>query len=248
MGSAALWQDLQGQLIFALVAVAGGLLLPGRSTWERLGLGRGRLGTRSGVLALLGFLALSYALYGSVARLGLLEGTTLAELDRVARDQGAAHPGWVFIALALAPALCEELLFRGLLLRLFALRWPGAVAVLGSALVFGAAHLDFVQGAAAFVLGGYLGALTARAGSLRPAILCHAANNSLALAGSVGLLPAGGPAGSPAGLGLALALAALCLALSLRLPRLQAPPPPAEERDTPQGPNSEDHASGSDRR
>jgi len=247
MGPDALWRDLQGQLFFVVLALTGGLLLPGRTLADRLGLGPGRLGAGRVVLTVLGFLALSNALHGGVVWLGLLEGTTLAEIDRVAREQGPAHPGWVWLALALAPALGEELLFRGFLQRLLASRWPAALAVLGSAAAFGAAHLDLVHGVAAFVLGSYLGALTARAGSLRPAILSHAANNSLAVAGSAGLLPEIGTPGTPAQLALALALAATCLVLSLWPARLQPASLPADERGIPRGPN-EDHSSGSDRR
>ena len=247
MGPDALVRDLQGQLFFVALAVAGGLLLPGGTLADRLGLGPGRLGAGRVVLSVLGFLALSHALHGGVVWLGLLEGTTLAEIDRVVREQGPAHPGWVWLALALTPALGEELLFRGFLQRLLASRWPAAVAVLGSAAVFGAAHLDLVHGVAAFVLGGYLGALTARAGSLRPAILGHAVNNSLAVAGSAGLLPEIGTPGAPAQLALALALAAGCLVLGLRPARLQPASPPADERSIPRGPN-EDNSSGSGRR
>jgi hypothetical protein len=247
MGHDALWRDLLGQLLLAFLALTGGLLLPGRTLVDRLGLGRGRLSAGRALLAVVGFLALSNALHGAVAWLGLLEGGTLAEIDRVAREQAPAHPGWVWLALGLAPAVSEELLFRGFLLRLLASRWPAALAVFGSAAVFGAAHVDVVQGVAAFVLGSYLGALAARAGSLRPAILSHAANNSLALAGSVGLLPEIGTPGAPAQLALALALAAACLVLSLRAARLQPASLPADERGIPRGPN-EDHSSGSGRR
>jgi len=228
MGPGALWQDLQGPLLFALLAVAGARLLPGDSWRAQLGLGRGRLGAVRGALALLGFLALSHALHAGVVWLGLLEGTTLAEIDRTAREQGAVHPGWLWLAFGLAPALGEELLFRGLLQRLLARRWPVSVAVFGSAAVFGAAHLDLVQGGAAFLLGSYLGAVAARAGSLRPAILAHAVNNSLALADSLGLLPALPTPSSPAALAAALTLAGACLALSLRTAPLQAAGRPSD--------------------
>src|SRR5262245_23078331 len=231
----AFWQDLQGQLLFVLLALAGAQLLPGGNAFQRLGLGRGRLGVARGALALLGFLALSHGLHAAVSALGLLEGTTLAEIDRTARAQSTLHPGWLWLAFGLAPALGEELLFRGALQRLLGLRLPVALAVLGSAAAFGVAHLDLVQGGAAFVLGSYLGAVAARAGSLWPAILSHAANNTLALAGSAGLLPAAVLPGSAFGLFLALAFAAVCLALSLRPGRLQASLPPADESDTPQG-------------
>ena len=247
MGPDALWRDLQGQLLFVLLAAGGSVLLPGRTLAERLALGPGRLGAGRVLVAVLGFLALSNALHGLVAWLGLLEGGTLGEIDRAARAHGPTHPVWVFVAFAIGPALGEELLFRGCLQRLLALRWPGAGAVLGSAAVFGAAHFDLVQGAAAFVLGGYLGALAARAGSLRPAILSHAANNTLAVAGSMGLLPELATSAAPAQIALALAISAACLALLLRRTRLQPASLPADETGIPRGPN-ETHSSGPGRR
>ena len=243
----ALWGSLQGQLLFALLGIAGGLLLPGRTLVDRLGLGPGRLGVGRVAIAVLGFLALSNALHGGVVWLGLAEGGALAEIDRIVRDEGPAHPVRVWLALALAPALGEELLFRGFVLRLFALRWPAVLAVLGSAAVFGAAHLDLVHGGAAFVLGSYLGVLAAYGGSLRPAILSHVANNSLAAAGGAGLLPEVGTPGAPVEIVMALALSAFCLAACLRGARLQPPPLPAEEGEIPRGPH-EDHSSGPDRR
>jgi len=247
MGADALWRDVQGQLVYALIAVAGATLLPGRSLAARLGLGRGRLDVRRVGSALLGFLALSYALRVAVDSLGLLEGTTLAEIDAMVRAAGPTHPLLVWVAVGLAPALGEELLFRGFLLRLLATRWPGAIAVLGSAAIFGIAHLDPVHGAAAFLLGGYLAALTERAGSLRPALLCHATNNSLAVAGSAGLLPELGDGGAGWQVAGSLALAAACLAVLLRAPRLQAPGPPADGMAIPRGDHEGDQ-SGSDRR
>ena len=247
MGPDALWRDVQGQLLYALIAVAGASILPGRSIADRLGLGGGRLGPGRIAVALVGFLALSHGLHGAVVWLGLLEGTTLAEIDEVVREASPTHPALVFLAVGIAPALGEELLFRGLLLRLLAARWPGAVAVLGSAAVFGAAHLDVVHGVAAFLLGGYLAAIAERAGSLRPTLLCHATNNSLAVAGSAGLVPELGVVGAPWQVAAALALAGLCLAGALRTPRLQPPRPPADAEGIPRGLHEGDQ-SGSDRR
>jgi membrane protease YdiL (CAAX protease family) len=247
MGPDALWRDVQGQLLYALIAVAGAAILPGRSIAGRLGLGRGRLGAGRIAIALLGFLALSHALHGAVVWLGLLEGTTLAEIDEAVREASPAHPALVFLAIGIAPALGEELLFRGLLLRLLASRWPGVIAVLGSAALFGAAHLDVVHGAAAFLLGGYLAAVAERSGSLRPTLLCHATNNSLAVAGSAGLVPELGVTGSPWQVAAALVLAGACLAGCLRTPRLQPPRPPADGEAIPRGLHEGDQ-SGSDRR
>jgi membrane protease YdiL (CAAX protease family) len=241
--SDALWGGVAGQLLWALVAVGAAAILPGRSVADRLGLGRGRLGQAKLALALVGFLALSNGVHGATVWLGLLEGTTLAEIDRVVRETGPTHPLLVWLAIGLAPALGEELLFRGFLLRWLATRLAGPAAVLGSAALFGVAHLDAVHGVAAFLLGAYLGAIAWRARSVRAAMLCHAVNNTLALLGTLGRLPELGAAGDPWRAGLALALAAGCLALVLG-GRLQPRVPSAD----PVGGRDEDDSSRTDRR
>jgi membrane protease YdiL (CAAX protease family) len=247
MGTDALWGDLRGQLLYVLLALGGALLLPGGSLAEKLRLGPGRLGIARVAVAALGFLALSHALHGIVVRLGWLEGSSLAELDRRVREAGPAQAALVLLALGLAPALGEELLFRGFLLQLLSLRWPGLPAALGSAAVFGAAHLDPVHGGAAFALGAYLAAVTLRAGSLRPALLCHALNNSLAVAGATGALPELGHVGATWQIAAGLVVAAGCSAASLRPPRLQVKTPPADAGGIPRGPH-EDERSGPGRR
>jgi membrane protease YdiL (CAAX protease family) len=247
MGPEALWQNIQGQLLFLIVAAAGASLLPGHTWVERIGLGPGRIGVARALLVMVGFLALSNATHGLVQRLGLLEGTSLAEIDRVAQAQSPLNPLLLWFAFALAPTLGEELLFRGFLLRLLARRWSGMVAVLGSAVVFGVAHLDLVHGVAATILGAYLGSVALRAGSLRPTLLCHLANNSLALSGSVGLLPEVGSTGALPQVLAGLALAGGCLALGLRGTCLQLAAPPADVGSIPRGEN-EDDSSGPDRR
>lgn len=90
------------------------------------------------------------------------------------------------LAIAVAPALCEELLFRGVVLPAF-LRPLGAWgAAVVSALAFGLIHLDFTEAGLslyrvpfAAVVGLGLAALRLRAGALGPAILAHAALNAI---------------------------------------------------------------------
>jgi membrane protease YdiL (CAAX protease family) len=99
----------------------------------------------------------------------------------------------VFGAVVLA-AVCEEILFRGLMMRLLARggRWWLAISV--SAILFAVFHLDFIGLLPRTVLGMYFGVLVWRSGSIFPAMLAHALNNLLAF----GLAPLADPeAASP---------------------------------------------------
>ncbi|MFM8287248.1 MAG: type II CAAX prenyl endopeptidase Rce1 family protein, partial [Planctomycetaceae bacterium] len=83
--------------------------------------------------------------------------------------------------IVLAPALCEELAFRGFLLDGLSSRGKAWRGVILSALMFGASHMIPQQVFNATLLGLALGWLTLRTGSLLPAMVLHAVNNSLAL-------------------------------------------------------------------
>lgn len=84
--------------------------------------------------------------------------------------------------LAITPAICEELLFRGYVQRQ-AERGLGIVGgVLFSGIVFGLYHLRLSQAIPLCVLGIYLAWLVWRTGSLWPAIIVHFANNAFAVA------------------------------------------------------------------
>lgn len=82
--------------------------------------------------------------------------------------------------LALTPAICEELIFRGYVQRQFerSLGVVGSIVVTG--LIFGLYHVRLTQVVPLSVLGIYLAYLTWRTGSLWPAVLAHFANNAYA--------------------------------------------------------------------
>lgn len=92
-------------------------------------------------------------------------------------------------AIALVPAVCEEVLFRGLLLRALTTRLVPAAAIGLTALAFAAYHLSLVQLVPTFTLGLLTGVLAHRAGSVVPAILAHLFNNGIAVLVSRGELP-----------------------------------------------------------
>lgn len=83
--------------------------------------------------------------------------------------------------LAVVPACCEELLFRGYAQRQFE-RGVGVVGgVLCSGIIFGLYHLRLSQALPLCALGIYLAYLTWRTGSLWPAVLVHFANNAFSV-------------------------------------------------------------------
>jgi len=90
----------------------------------------------------------------------------------------------VLLAVALAPAVCEEVIFRGVLLRGLASRIPPAVALILSAVMFALYHVRPVQMLPTFTLGLAIGLLSLRAGSILPAMIAHFLNNAMAIVAS----------------------------------------------------------------
>jgi sodium transport system permease protein len=87
--------------------------------------------------------------------------------------------GVQLLVLAVVPAVCEELAFRGFILSGLARRIGADKAVLVSSLLFAFAHLNAFRFLPTFVLGCVLGLLATRSGSLLPGIVFHALHNGL---------------------------------------------------------------------
>jgi membrane protease YdiL (CAAX protease family) len=206
-----LWLTLAGELCWAGLALLIALVSGG--AWrERLGLVCGELSSAALALGAVGTLALSGALEFGLDALGLTRGSGLERVHEVAAEAARSRPGLTLLAFAVAPAIAEELLFRGALQRSLARRL-GAAAVPLAAFAFGVVHLDPVHSAAAFLLGCYLGWLALLARSTWIAVASHLANNCaaalpLAFPAATALLPR--PASWPVA-GLWVAAAALCL-------------------------------------
>ena len=86
------------------------------------------------------------------------------------------------LMIAILAAIGEELIFRGILVRLFR-EWTGSIhlAVIIPALIFSAFHLQFYGFFARLMLGLILGYLFVWTGSLWVPILVHFVNNALAV-------------------------------------------------------------------
>jgi membrane protease YdiL (CAAX protease family) len=113
----------------------------------------------------------------------LLEGLTGADtVDRVAASD-ATTPVWSMVIFSvLIPPVCEELLFRKLLLN--RLRSLGDVsAVYLSALAFSLFHANFYQMIYAFALGIFFAVVVLLTGSIRDTILLHMLVNGMTTLG-----------------------------------------------------------------
>jgi len=100
------------------------------------------------------------------------------EFDMILRNR------WGYFAVGLLAPVCEELVFRGAILRAL-LHWTprhwGAIAI--SALLFALIHANPAQMPHAFVIGLLLGWLYYRTDSIVPGIVYHWINNSIAYIG-----------------------------------------------------------------
>ena len=171
-----------GTILLALPALAA---LVARPAAGRAALGSGIFAPRTAVLSLL----LGAALW--VGSIGLMEMQSLffppsAEtLDFFRRLHAALAPSGVLdglvslVVIALLPALCEELVMRGVLLPSLAARIAPAPAVTLTAAAFALIHFDPIRLLFTFVLGLVLGALRLRTGSLWPSVMVHLTLNAL---------------------------------------------------------------------
>ncbi len=89
--------------------------------------------------------------------------------------------GFLFLAFAITPALCEELLFRGYLQRQVERGWGTATSIVLVGVLFGLYHLRLSQAVPLSLLGVYLGFVVWATGSLWSGVLVHLLNNGLAV-------------------------------------------------------------------
>jgi sodium transport system permease protein len=100
-------------------------------------------------------------------------------MEKLLMIDDAAVPLWqVWALIAVTPAICEELLFRGLILSGFRRlgMWP---AILATSLLFGLAHASIYRLLPTMALGVVFGYAVWKTGSIAAGIICHALNNGL---------------------------------------------------------------------
>ncbi|MBU0765181.1 MAG: CPBP family intramembrane metalloprotease [Bacteroidetes bacterium] len=110
------------------------------------------------------------------------EQSAMKQVDAFMRAQGFSGLVLNIFTIALIPAIGEELLFRGILQRLFA-DWTSNIhaGILISALVFSAIHFQFYGFLPRLFLGVLFGYLLVWSGSLWLPVFIHFVNNALAV-------------------------------------------------------------------
>ncbi len=97
-----------------------------------------------------------------------------ADIDRM-----IAVPVLGFVGIAILPAIFEELLLRGIVLKQFLKRYSPKSAILLSALLFGVMHINPAQILSGFLAGCFLGWVYFKTQNIKYCILIHFVNNSL---------------------------------------------------------------------
>jgi sodium transport system permease protein len=106
----------------------------------------------------------------------------LEALQQMVMAQDRNRLLWLLFLVALTPAICEELVFRGVLLGSLRGRLGMIQSIVGSAFVFGAFHLSFetaIRFLPTFWLGLLLAYVTWHTRSIFPAMLMHFVNNAV---------------------------------------------------------------------
>lgn len=186
VGGTAQFMQLAWGLWFSELIVFGGLTVIG---WQALrlaplramGLDRfeGRsfgLGVAFGLVNYLAWAVPLMALAQSVFPRSMVEQFDSAQIFE---RQSQVELVFILIGVSVAAPIGEELFFRGFMQRGIAEHRGPARAIVVTAFIFSAFHLDPVGLTARFELGVLFGLLAWRAGSIWPAIGAHAANNAI---------------------------------------------------------------------
>jgi uncharacterized protein len=170
--------------ILCTMAIAAGTALAG--TWlspvhwrNRLSLYRVPLRLPILVMGTLGIMSAGMILTACIALGWVPRSPALDMLTGMIKSLSLSRTIMAGLLLSLLPGLIEELLFRGYIQTRLVARWGAMWGIFWTALMFGIMHLDLMQGFFAVVVGGVLGLITVRTGSIVPAMICHAANNMI---------------------------------------------------------------------
>jgi membrane protease YdiL (CAAX protease family) len=216
------------QLLFAALAVVAAVWTTPDTMASRLGLRRPQLPASAVLLGIAAILAWSYGLHGLLVAADLRETGNLARVDEIVRAGGEGHAAVTFLTVCLAPAIGEELLFRGFVFGAAERAAGPRVAVLASAALFGAVHGDLTHGSVAFVLGIGLGGLRLWSGSVWVPMAAHLVNNASGALAELARVEVPGTGWEGGVVALLVGAGLLAWVARARVPASPAAAPPAE--------------------
>jgi sodium transport system permease protein len=174
------WRLVPGLLLTEWVGILGLVVLYARATGQRLVDVLPVRAVRARALvgaALVGSSA--WAVVGVVANWILPAPRELEEqMRRIVQHSGSHGLGASLALMALTPAVCEEALFRGVILRGFAAKLPRLTSAVLTGALFGLFHLDLWRILPTGLLGVALSLIALETGSIIPAMLAHFLNNA----------------------------------------------------------------------
>jgi membrane protease YdiL (CAAX protease family) len=139
-----------------------------------------------------------------------------ASFEKVFVHVNHAQAALLITAMSLLPALAEELFFRGYMQRRLLERWTPAWSIAVTTVLFALMHVHPYSVLAILPVGGWLGVLAWRTGSIWPSAACHAFNNAAAGLYLMGTIQWGWPAQLPRLVEILLYCAGgLCFAVAL---------------------------------
>ena len=102
-------------------------------------------------------------------------------VETVFEDIMSGNVPAVFLVIALVPAVCEEMLFRGVIMHSLKVKYrvPSAIAI--TAALFGLYHMSLVKFIPTGLLGLLLCLVVWKTGSIYPAMLMHFINNAISV-------------------------------------------------------------------
>lgn len=166
------------QIMLLLTALAAAVLSP-EPVVRRLRLNRSTLSPVGYIVAPIGAFAISILFGAIVALLGIHENGTLKLLGEAFKHLTPTEVVFAVLIVGVMPGFAEEILFRGYIQTRLVARLGRWVGIGITAFLFGVMHMDPLQGSFAIGFGLYIGYLADKSGSIRPAMVCHAVNNSI---------------------------------------------------------------------
>lgn len=163
-----------------IAASLAGARLEREKVATRLCLVRQPLGSRFWIVTTIGFLGASQIPDSLFPLLGVDPGGSIELLTKVISSTGGPLLWLLLIVIGPVAGFAEEVFFRGYMQTLLRKRWNAWPAITVSAAAFGLLHLDLYHSGFAFLVGIFLGWIAVKAGTIYPAIVAHAFNNSVA--------------------------------------------------------------------